>query len=76
MRDKDERSEHHWEIPIIYSTRGAAFIFHHPRLERAEKQNADHIADGIRQGDKHQNTDVDQSCKIEHTDDSVQCYPA
>ena len=47
MRNKDKRGEHHWEVPIIYSTHCATFIFHYPRLERAEKEDTYHIAHGI-----------------------------
>ena len=38
-RYKNERREHHREVPIVYSAGGTASVFHEPRLERAEKQN-------------------------------------
>ena len=51
--DEDERGEDHGEVPIVDAASGAAAVVHHPRLEGAEEQDADHVGDGIEQGDDH-----------------------
>ena len=45
--DKEQRGKHHCIVPVIDPAYGAAFVLHEPALERAEKQNADHITDRI-----------------------------
>lgn len=52
VRHYKKRREHHCIIPVIDPTAGAAFVLQKPRLERAEKEDADHIANGIRQCDE------------------------
>ena len=51
----NEWGEHHRIVPVIYAASTAALVFQKPRLERAEKQDADHIAYGICQCDQQQN---------------------
>ena len=46
---ENKRCKHHWVIPVIDTAGGTAFVFHHPRLERAEEHNADYIANAIRE---------------------------
>ena len=43
--DEEKRCEHHRVIPVIDAAGAAAFVLQEPGLERAEKQDADHIAD-------------------------------
>ena len=45
---ENKRCEHHWVIPIVNTAGVAAFVFHHPRLERAEEHNANQVANAIR----------------------------
>ena len=49
---KHKRRKHHGVIPIIYTARCTAFVFHNPRVERAEEKNTYHIANGIAKTDK------------------------
>ena len=60
VRYQHERSEHHSVIPIVYTAAAAAFILHKPGLERAEEENAYHIAYRIEK--RNQN---EKSC-VEH----------
>ena len=41
---RQQRSEHHGIVPVVYTAAAAAFVFHHPFLERAEEEYADHIS--------------------------------
>ena len=50
--DEHQGSKHHRIVPIIDAATGAAFVFHKPCLEGAEKQDADHIAHGKGQADE------------------------
>ena len=65
FRDKDQRREHHREIPVIDPANGAASIFHDPNLEWAEKQNADHVTYAVKQADQHHDPAVDDTGKIQ-----------
>ena len=70
-RKKDKRREHHSEIPIIDSAGRATAILHEPRLERAEKEDADDVADGIGDRDQEENAAVDDVCEIQRADHTV-----
>ena len=41
--DEKERSKDHGIVPIVDPAGAAAFVFHKPALERAEKENTYHI---------------------------------
>ena len=73
--NKQQRREHHGIVPVIDATGDAAFVLQNPGLEWTEKQNTDHIADGIGQTDQQQNTAVDDAGEIQHTDQTVQRNP-
>ena len=75
-RDEEQRREHHGEIPVVDAAGHAAAVLEEPGLERAEEQDADHIAHRIQRAEqKHevavQNSDLIQSSKrsIEHDPD-------
>ena len=61
---KKQRSEHHGIVPVIYPAGAAAFIFHEPRLEGTEEQNADDITNGIRAAQQDHNTVIQNVCHI------------
>ena len=71
VRNEDQRCEHHREIPIVYAAIGTASVFHKPRLERAEKEDADDVADGIGDRDQEENAAVDDVREIQRTDHTV-----
>ena len=71
VRNEDQRREHHREIPIINPAVGTASVFHKPRLERAEKEDADHIANTVCKGDEDQNSLIYDTGEIENSDYSV-----
>ena len=75
-RDPHERRKHHRKIPIIDATASAAFIFHKPSLKRTEKQNADHIADGIGKTDQQQNSLVDHARAVQKSDHQIERDPS
>ena len=67
MRNEYERCEHHCKVPIVDSAVGAAAVFHKPRLEGAEKEDANHIANAVGKGDQDQNSCIYNICKIKRT---------
>ena len=75
MRNQYERRTKHSEIPIIDAAGRTATVFHKPRLERTEKQNADHITHAVREADQDQDPRVDQSDGIEQGDRGIACDP-
>lgn len=75
MRNKQKRREHHKKVPVINPAIRTTSIFHHPHLEWTEKQNTDHIADTVGQADQDQNALIDQFCKVQGTDNTVQNHP-
>ena len=76
MGNKDERGEHHCKIPVIYAAIGAATIFHKPSLEGAEKEDADHIANAVSEGDEYEYARVNDICEIEYSDRAVEGKPS
>ena len=76
VRNEDQRCEHHCEIPIVDSAIGTASVFHKPRLERAEKEDADHIANTVCEGDEDQNSRIYYIREIKDSDYSVECKPS
>ena len=76
VRNEDQRCEHHCEIPIINPAVGTASVFHKPRLERAEKEDADHITNAVCKGDEDQDAWFYDTGEIENSDYSVECKPS
>ena len=76
VRNEDQRCEHHCEIPIINPAVGTASVFHKPRLERAEKEDADHITNAVCKGDEDQDACIYDTGEIENSDYSVECKPS
>ena len=76
VRNEDQRREHHCEIPIVYAAVSTASVFHKPRLERAEKEYADHIANAVCEGDEDQDSRIYDTREIENSDYSVECKPS
>ena len=73
--DKEQRSKHHCVIPIVDSAGTAAFVLKKPGLERAEKQYAYHVTDGIRDAEQQHNALVKDVEHVERTEYSVENYP-
>ena len=62
--EEEDGGEDHREVPVIDAASGAATVVHHPRLEGAEEQDADHVAYGIEKRDEHQDALVDDVGEI------------
>ena len=73
--DEHKRGEHHGVIPVIDAAAAAALVFHDPGLERAEKENADHVADRVEKADEKQDALIDPAEEINEADQSVQKQP-
>ena len=69
--DENEWGEDHREIPVVDAAGRAAAVMHHPCLEWAEEQNADHVRDAIEQGDKHQDALIDDMREIKNPENRV-----
>lgn len=65
---KHQGSKHHCKVPVIYTARNTASVLHKPSLERAEEQNAYHIAYGICEADEYKYTFVDNVCVVKHAE--------
>ena len=72
---KDTRGKHHNEIPVVYSAVRAASVLHHPGLEGAEEENADHIANTVCRAYYEQNTGVDNVKEVKRAYRSVKSNP-
>ena len=64
MRYENEGREHHCEVPVVDTAVGTASVFHKPGLEGAEKEDADHIANAVRESYEDQYSRVDNIRKI------------
>ena len=73
---RQQRSEHHGIVPVVYTAAAAAFVFHHPFLERAEEEYADHIAYRVCDRDQYENTAVYDVEKEKAEDEPVKKKPA
>ena len=75
VAEEYQRCEHHYEVPVIYPAAAAAFVHHHPALERTEKEYANHVADrvGKRNQDKH--APVDKALEIKNKDTAIKNEP-
>ena len=76
MRNEYERREHHCKVPIVDSAIGAAAVFHKPRLEGAEKEDANHIANAVGKSDQDQNSCIYNIGKIKRADRAVKRKPS
>ena len=74
-RNEDERCEHHCEIPVIDAAIGTASVFHKPSLEGAEKQDADHIAHAVSEGDENENACVNNMGVVQEANHRVEGDP-
>ena len=52
--DKQQRREHHGEIPVVDAAGGAAAVLHQEGLEGAEKQHADQVGQVVEGAQQHQ----------------------
>ena len=73
--DKHDGGEHHREIPVIDTAGRAATVVHHPGLEGAEEEDADHVGDRIEQRNEHQNALIDDAQEIQGDENRVETYP-
>ena len=53
--EKEKRSKHHGVVPVVDAAGATALVFQKPALERAEKQDADHVADRVSAGKQDHN---------------------
>ena len=72
---KKQRREDHGIIPVIDTAGHTAFVFQEPGLERAEKQDADHIADRISTTQKQHDPVVKDPHDIKSSPDSIKTDP-
>ena len=75
LSDKKQRSEHHCVIPVVDPALAAAFVFHKPRLEGAEKQNADDITDRIRAAQQDHDPVIQETRHMQSTENAVKNNP-
>ena len=75
MAEENQGSEHHDEVPVVDTAAAAALVHHHPALERAEEENADHVAHRIGQGNKNQQAPVNDTAEIQCKNQSIQSDP-
>ena len=75
IRDEHQRREHHREVPIIYAADCTASVFHKPGLKGAEKQDADHVADSVREADEDEDAAVDDTDVMQESDRAIQRKP-
>ena len=47
MAEEYKRSEHHDKVPVVDTAATAALVHHHPALEGAEEEYADHVTHGV-----------------------------
>ena len=73
--DKKQRSKHHRIIPVVNTAAPAAFVFHQPALEGAEKQDTDQIADRIGTAEKDHDPVIDNIVHPKRTYDPVKDDP-
>ena len=74
-RYKYEGSKHHSKIPVIDAAGGAAPILHKPRLEGTEEQDANDIADRIRDCDQDHDAAINPSGKVQKSENRIEDKP-
>lgn len=74
-RDEQKRREEHCKIPIVDAAGGAAAVFHEPRLEGAEKEDADDVTDAVGEGNYCEEVFIDDMENIEREDGGIECDP-
>ena len=75
VQDKEERCKHHGIIPVVDPAGTAALVFQKPGLERTEKQNTDHVTDGICTAQKEHETFVYNVRHIQSAEDHIETDP-
>ena len=75
VTEEYQRCEHHDEVPVIYTAAAAALVHHHPALEGAEKEYANHVTDGIGKRNEDKHTPVDEPLEIENKDSAIENEP-
>jgi len=75
MPEENQGSEHHDKVPVIYTAAAAALVHHHPALEGAEEENADHVAHRIGEGNKNEHAPVDDSAEIQRKNQGIESDP-
>lgn len=73
--DDDERRKHHCIVPIIDAAGVAALIFHHPRLKRAEKEDTDHVTDGVEYREENHYAPVEYAFYVQSDENRIQEHP-
>jgi hypothetical protein len=71
ISNKQHWCEHHKMSPIINSAIDTAFVFHNECLERTEKQNADVIAQKIKNSQHQQVRIINHMEQIQKAKDSI-----
>ena len=68
--DEEQGGEHHGEVPVVDTAGGTAAVLHEPHLEGAEEQDADHVADTVKEADQQENAHVDDMGEVQDPDDT------
>ena len=72
---EEQRSEHHGIVPVVDAARDTAFVLQEPGLERAEEQNADHIADRVGAAEKQHNSLIEDADHVQGSENAVETEP-
>ena len=65
--NKKQRREYHSVVPVVNATSGTTFVFEKPRLERAEKQDADHVAHRIGGAQQNHDAVIEDAYRVQST---------
>ena len=69
--DEDQGRAHHGKIPVVNAAGTTTAVAHHPGLEGADPQDADHIAHTVSQADQDQNALINDACIVQKSDDTI-----
>ena len=73
--DKEQRCEHHRKIPVVDPAGAAALILQKPCLERAEEQDADHIAHRVGTAKKEHEPFIQNAHHVKAAKDKIKADP-
>ena len=71
----EQRREHHYIVPVVYPAGIAALVLHQPCLERAEEQDADHVAHRVEDRQQHHDAPIEDALPIQPDEQQVRQRP-
>ena len=71
----EQRREHHYIVPVVYPAGIAALVLHQPCLERAEEQDADHVAHRVEDRQQHHDAPIEDALHIQPDEQQVRQRP-